>query len=147
MARAPFNVLVIPFRASGGSFQYAVLHRSDGDVWQFIAGGGEDDETPAAAARREAAEEGGIDHAPHWLPLDAIASIPRSVFRHATWPDTVYVIPQYPFAVEVDGGDLRLSREHDRHAWLDFDAAHERLRWDSNRVALWELRERLQRRR
>lgn len=61
MARAPFQVLAIPFRrAANGLFEYALFKRTDCQYWQGIAGGGEDDETPLAAARREAYEEAGI---------------------------------------------------------------------------------------
>ena len=114
-------------------------------MWQFIAGGGEGNETAWSAARREASEEGGIVEENRWIQLDSTASIPRDAFRGASWPDTVYVIPQYCFAVELKDSDLRLSHEHVRHEWLDYEAARARLTWDSNKVALWELRERLAR--
>ena len=52
--RAPFQILVIPFRRTAAGLEFAVLRRSDADYWQFVAGGGEDDETPLQAARREA---------------------------------------------------------------------------------------------
>jgi dihydroneopterin triphosphate diphosphatase len=143
MPRAPFNILVVPYRRlSVGAYHYAVFHRPS-DMWQFVAGGGESDETPFHAALREANEEAGIstDHRA-WMKLDSTASIPRTSFPAATWPETIYVVPEYCFAVEVQG-ELRLSSEHDRCEWLDYAAAHGRLTWDSNRVALWELHERL----
>ena len=121
---------------------YAVFHRPCG-MWQLIAGGGEDAETAMDAAVREAVEEGGIVvDSSKWLRLDASASIPRTAFPGAPWPSSIDVVPEYCFAVEVDG-DMRLSAEHDRFAWLDHATADRRLTWDSNRVALWELRERL----
>jgi len=46
--------------------------------------------------------------------------------------------------VNVGGACLRLSEEHDRLEWLDFEAAQQRLIYDSNKNALWELRERLE---
>ena len=49
------------------------------------------------------------------------------------------VIPEYSFAVEVVNDDLHLSREHTMFEWVDYSAAMERLRYDSNKVALWEL--------
>lgn len=53
MARAPFQVLILPFRqAADGDWQYGVLRRSD-EYWQGIAGGGEDGEAPLEAAMRE----------------------------------------------------------------------------------------------
>src|SRR5215216_3724181 len=61
MARAPFQVLVLPFRiVDTSTFEYALFKRSDEPYWQGIAGGGEDAETPLAAARREAFEEAQI---------------------------------------------------------------------------------------
>ena len=143
MARAPFNVLVLPYRLRDERHEFAVFHRADADMWQFIAGGGEDGETPVAAARREAAEEGGITEVTRWIALESTASIPRSAFPLAAWSDGVLVVLEYCFAAEVSEAALHLSREHDAFAWLDYEAARARLSWDSNRVALWELREKL----
>ncbi len=112
-------------------------------MWQFIAGGGEEGENPEDAAKREAFEEGGILSGAQWMALDSTASIPRTAFPGAPWPEHVYVIPEHCFAVNVGDAELRLSAEHDQFGWYGYDAARERLTWDSNRVALWELRERL----
>ena len=57
MTRAPFNVLVIAYRERDATREFAVFHRANCEMWQFIAGGGEDDETPRVAAQREAREE------------------------------------------------------------------------------------------
>jgi hypothetical protein len=47
MARAQFQVLIIPYRmASDDKPEYAVTKRADIDAWQFLSGGGEDHETP-----------------------------------------------------------------------------------------------------
>lgn len=143
MTRAPFNVLVIPFRLKAGINEYAVFHRSDAEMWQFIAGGGEDDEVPLTSAQREANEEAGIDQDTDWTALDASASIPRNAFPGDHWPADIYVITEHSFAVRIQDTNIRLSHEHDRFEWLEYDAAAARLTWDSNRVALWELRERL----
>ena len=143
MARAPFNVLVLPYRACDGVHEFAVFSRADVEMWQFIAGGGEDGEDDAQAARREAFEEGGIDSEDGWIALDSRASIPRSAYPGAPWPESVLVIPEFCFAVEIGDSEIRLSHEHERFDWLRYEAARERLTWDSNRVALWELNERL----
>ena len=50
--RAPFQILAIPYKLEP-ILQYCVLHRSDIDQYQFVAGGGEDDEKPIEAAARE----------------------------------------------------------------------------------------------
>jgi dATP pyrophosphohydrolase len=52
MPRAPFQIVVIPFRVVGTQYEYAIFRRADHAVWQWIAGGGEDSESPLAAARR-----------------------------------------------------------------------------------------------
>lgn len=46
MARAPFQVLIIPYIVDKGEIKYGIFKRSDRDVWQFISGGGEENETP-----------------------------------------------------------------------------------------------------
>jgi dATP pyrophosphohydrolase len=114
-------------------------------MWQFIAGGGEDDETPEDAARREANEEGGISETSGWIQLDSVASVPRTAFPDALWPESIYVVPEYCFAVKMKNADLQISHEHDGWGWCSYDQACEILTWDSNRVALWELNERLRR--
>ena len=145
MARQPLQVLVIPFRASGGAgYQFAVFHRVDSSMWQFIAGGAEDGETAEQTARREATEEAGIAEGSPLLPLESRASVPRTAFPAAEhWPKDLLVVPEYSFAVEVRGQELELSHEHDRMRWLSFEDATLLLTWDSNRTALWELNERL----
>ena len=35
--------------------------------------------------------------------------------------------------------DISISREHGCFEWVDYSTAKERLRYDSNKVALWEL--------
>ena len=138
--RAPFQILVIPYRRTPDGLRYCVLHRADLDQWQFIAGGGEDQETPLEAARREVWEESGA-RPEEILPLQSIASIPACIFaaRHtAAWPRDMYVVPEYAFAFEVKE-EIRLSREHTEALWLSYEDARERLHWDSNRTALYEL--------
>ena len=143
MARATFNVLVLPYRRLLADIQYAVFHRPLPEMWQFIAGGGESDESPLAAAWREAAEEAGIACGEGWINLDSQASVPRTAFPTAPWPREVLVITEHSFAVDASECDILLSHEHDRFEWLTYQEAHDRLTWDSNRVALWELQERL----
>jgi dihydroneopterin triphosphate diphosphatase len=145
MARAPFQVIVIPFRIGiNERLQYLVLRRSDDDAWQWIAGGGEDTEKPAQAARREAYEEAGIPADARLVRLNSTASIPATHFTDRNlWGSNVYVIPEYSFGIEVKDGDIHLSKEHRRCEWVDYETALDRLKWDSNKTALWELRQRL----
>ena len=143
MARAPFQVLVLPSRRDGDGWLFAVFLRADADVWQGIAGGGEDDETPAQAAAREASEEAGIAVGTPLIALDTTASIRADCFPTADWEDDVLVVPEHSFGVVVDTAQLTLSAEHREVAWLDVDAALTRLTFDSNKTAVWELHQRL----
>ena len=143
MPRAPFQVLVLPCRHDGERWLFAILRRSDSDVWQGIAGGGEDNETPMQAAAREATEEAGIPAGTPLLPLDTIASIRVDCFPSADWGDDTYVVREHSFGVIVDDERLTLSDEHRAYTWLDADTATARVTFDSNTTAIWELHQRL----
>ena len=143
--RAPFQILAIPYRVVDGEVQYCVLHRADHDQWQFIAGGGEDNEQPEEAAVREIWEESGVENAPVFR-LRSMCYIPTNIFkdcgRQYGWPDDLYVIPEYAFGFECQE-NLALSHEHTNCAWLSYQDACAKLKWDSNRTALYELNCRL----
>jgi dATP pyrophosphohydrolase len=142
MARAPFQVLVLPYRRRDAALEVAVFHRSDYDLWQFVSGGGEDNETTLEAARREGFEEAGITATSTYLALDSMTMLPACWYRAwPSWPAHVLVIPEYAFGVEVD--EVVRSDEHRDLAWLSVRDAMARLSFDSNRHALWELNERL----
>ena len=138
--RAPFQILALPYKYQNGIPMYCVLHRSDYDQWQFIAGGGEDKETPKDAAKREIMEEGGIT-ANNIISLKSMCYIPVEIFPHRHlygWSDDMYVIPEYSFGFECNA-ELVLSHEHTELVWLPYKEARERLQWDSNKTALYEL--------
>ena len=124
--------------------QYCVLHRSDIDQYQFVAGGGEDDEKPIEAAAREIYEETSVK-AVHIVPLTSMAYIPANVIskKHRDlWPHDTIVIPEYTFGFECDS-EIALSSEHTGLEWMTYDDAVSRLTWDSNKTALYELNYRL----
>ena len=138
--RAPFQILAIPYRRVGSKLYYCVFHRADIDQWQFIAGGGEDSETPEEAAEREIREESGVT-ASGLIRLRSVCSIPTDIFpkRHrANWPPDTYVVPEYAFGFRCPD-DICLSREHLECVWLEYGEARAKLKWDSNRTALYEL--------
>ena len=150
MARAPLQVLVLPFRRRAGvAIEYAVFRRADqaDACWQGIAGGAEQGESADAAARREMTEEAGIRRDAPLLPLDATASVPAAHFAASKiWGPDVYVVTERAFGVRIPEGDtITLSDEHSEYRWLPYEAAAALLTWDSNKTALWELNERLQR--
>jgi len=142
--RAPFQILAIPYLIVNGFPKYCVFHRADHDQWQFIAGGGEDNETPLEAARRETFEEGGVQ-SDKWVELKSLSYLPVTIIsekRRQHWTKDTYVIPEYTFGFECQR-DIQLSHEHTEFVWLTYEEANQKLKWDSNRTALYELNCRL----
>ncbi len=145
MPRAPFQVIVYPYRKNlQNQFEFALLLRADEGFWQGIAGGGEDDETPSEAARRETFEETGIELTSTFLQLDTVVSVPVTEFKDSfIWGEDVYVIPQYCFGVSTSQFDINISDEHSAYGWFTYEQAHQILKFDGNKTALWELNQRL----
>jgi dATP pyrophosphohydrolase len=139
MSRAPFQVLVFPYRWLNDAVEYAVFKRSDDGNWQAIAGGGEDQESPLDAARREAFEEGQVPTSSPFIILKSVATKPVVVVCGFLWGDDVLVIPEHSFGVDVTGHELTLSSEHSELRWVAYEGAVSLLKWDSNKNALWEL--------
>ena len=140
--RQPRNVLVVPFRQTPTGIQYLLLKRASGQYWQFVAGGVEDEESTGQTAAREAAEEIGVAGQP--FALSSIAAVPKIHFdASASWPDDVFIVREYAFAIDVGDAQITLSNEHSAHGWCPYDEAADLLKWDSNRTAMWELRERM----
>ncbi|MBR3741919.1 MAG: NUDIX domain-containing protein [Clostridia bacterium] len=138
--RAPFQILALPYRKRGEAWEFCVFHRTEPDEWQFASGGGEDDETPDQAALREIWEETGF-RAEHLTRLSSVSAVPANVFREdarAHWPMDTYVVPEYHFAYECTQ-EIVLSHEHRECVWLTYPDAQRRLKWDSNKTALYEL--------
>ena len=75
-----------------------------------------------------------------WIQL---LPFPGHHLRTEHWPEDLFVVPEYSVAVDVGDRELVLSFEHDEVRWVPYDKARCLLTWDSNRVALWELNERL----
>lgn len=143
--RAPFQILAIPYRKVEGTLLYCVFRRADSGQWQFIAGGGEDNETLLNAAKRETLEEAGVQFG-KWMPLTSLCYLPVTVVaeKHRQhWNKDTLVIPEYAYAFECPD-EVTLSNEHTEYAWLPYEEAMQKLQWDSNRTALYELNCRLE---
>lgn len=146
MARAPFNVLIFPYRFINDSIEYAIFNRSDSeeDFWQGLSGGGEDFETPKETAIRETWEESRIPKDSQFFQLDSVFSVPVTAFGDShLWRKDKFVIPEYFFGVSVEDYKIVLSHEHTEFKWLSFEKAIDLLKFESNKIALWELDQRL----
>ena len=122
--RAPFQVLVIPYKIIENDILYGIFLRKDMKIWQVISGGGEDDEIPIEAARREANEEANISYNAEYINLDSVCSIPvENIPGEFTWGEDVYVVKEYTFGVNVTSENIVLSDEHDEVRWLKYDEA------------------------
>ena len=147
MARAKYQILVIPYCIKDRKAQFCLFQRSDMGIWQFIAGGGEDEDSSILeSAKREALEEAGISGTCNFFRLDTCCSIPSNCFRNADalWGKECFVIPEYAFVVKVESTSLQLSHEHTEYNWLTYEEAQEVLQYDSNKTALWELNRRIE---
>jgi dATP pyrophosphohydrolase len=123
--RAPFQVLVFPFRRQGDEFVYALFRREDAGYWQGVAGGGDAGESPLEAARRETLEEAGLGVDTEFGALDARASMPVvAVTGEFTWGPSVPVIPEYAFGAGTSSEKLQLSAEHTEYRWFSLDEAY-----------------------
>lgn len=120
---------------------FCILRRADSSYWQFIAGGGENGETPIEAAKRETFEEIGVEPK-NIQQLTCIAYVPAEVIaknKRQHWDKNTFVIPEYSFAFECDL-EPTLSNEHTEYKWLTYDEARKLLKWDSNKVAMYEIK-------
>ena len=139
--REPHQILSIPYRIVDNKPFFCIFRRADSSYWQFIAGGGENGETPIEAAKRETIEEMGVEPK-NIKQLTCIAYVPAEVVaesRRQHWNENTYVIPEYSFAFECDS-DPTLSLEHIEYKWLTYDEARKLLKWDSNKVAMYEIK-------
>ena len=138
--REPYQILSIPYRIVDGTPLFCIFRRADSSYWQFIAGGGENGETPIEAAKRETFEEIGVEPK-NIQQLTCIAQVPAGVIaenKRQHWDKNTFVIPEYSFAFECDL-EPTLSNEHTEYKWLTYDEARKLLKWDSNKIAMYEI--------
>lgn len=142
--RAKYQVLIIPFKREKDKIKYGIFKRSDWDFYQAISGGGEEGETILETAKRELYEETGLKKE-YLTKLDSVSSIPANCFSDSKyWGPKTYVVPEYTFGVELTKSDkIVLSHEHKSFKFIDYESAHKKLKYDSNKNALYELNERI----
>ncbi|MCK4520726.1 NUDIX domain-containing protein [Candidatus Parcubacteria bacterium] len=144
--RIPYQVLVLPFIREGEKYYYAIFKRKDLNIWQGIAGGGDGNERPIKTMRREAFEEASIDRKSRYIRLASITAIPAVNICGLKWGKEIIMIPEFAFGIEVSSKKLKISSEHTQYIWLSCKDAINKLKYDSNKSALWELDYRLKNR-
>lgn len=140
------QVLVIPYKITDGKPEYCIFKRSVALYWQFIAGGGEDKETPLEAAIRESFEEANLQKTLPYYQLTSTFYVPADCIseKHRQyWSPDTFVLPEYCFAVKVNSKSVKLSSEHTEYSWVTYEKANELLYWQTNKVALFELDNRI----
>ena len=137
--RSPFQVLIFPFIKDRGEYYYCLFKRADLNIWQAIAGGGEGDETPLEAAKREFFEEISTMRAnSDFIRLSSMTTIPAANIKGLIWGNII-MIPEISFGIEMQSKDINLGNEHTQYQWNVYKEAEVKLRYDSNKSALWEL--------
>lgn len=142
--RKPIQVLIFLYRKNNNNkYEYCIFQRSKTQIWQAISGGVEDDETLIETVKREVLEETSIE-VNDIFELSSVSSIPVvNVTGEFSWGNDVYVVTEHSFGVFTDNSDIKLSSEHKQYEWFTFDEAYNKLTFDSNKTALWELNQRL----
>lgn len=142
--RKPKQVLVFLYRKNEDeNYEYCIFYRDKLKFWQGISGGVEDNESLVETVKREVFEETGIC-VNDIYQLSTVSSIPVvDVMGEFFLGNDVYVVPEYSFGVPLENYDIHLSSEHRQYKWCLFDEAYEKLKFDSNKTALWELNQRL----
>ena len=145
--RAPYQILAILYKRENDKILYGIFYRNSHPIWQFISGGGENNEKPLETVIREIKEETSlVVEKAQIKQLDSKTTIPvLNITGEYTWGTNVYVVPEYSYAVEIEGekSNIQLSNEHKEYKWVEYDEAVEKLKYDSNKTALWELNEKL----
>ena len=110
---------------------YLVLQRSPGQlyehIWQGVTGKIKPGETAWQAALREVDEETGLKVLKIW-------TVDRVNFYYEAAADRMNSIPV--FGVELAGGEVTLSAEHQAYRWCSVEEADGRLLWEQQRQGL-----------
>lgn len=140
--RKPHQILAFPFIKENNWYLYGIFCRNNKkEIWQGIAGGVEDyDTTYKAACIREANEEAGLTDFSNVIELESICTIPvPNVTKEFLWGEDILLIYEHCFGIECKSKNIKLSNEHIKMEWLNYEEAIKKLKWDSNKNALWEL--------
>lgn len=138
--REPFQVLVLLYNENV-DFKVCIFKRKKFQYWQFLSGGKEsEDRSLKDTAVREIKEETGLDiKIDELIELDTTTSIAAEWLKEKLNGNTILVTEKC-FAVKCEVLDnLIISDEHSEYKIVSYEDAKALLKWDSNKVALYEL--------
>ena len=119
------------FRQTKNGFRFLLLKRARTKMyehlWQGVAGKIEKGEKAWQTAIRELKEETGFD------PIRIFVADHVSRF-YETHGDRVNLVPV--FGIEVENGDVTLSKEHCEFQWMDFENARNTLVWNGQKEGI-----------
>ncbi len=141
--RSPYQILAFPFIKEDEDYIYAIFKRKDMGIWQGIAGGGEEGERPIDTVKREVHEELSIISDMEYIRLASTTTIPAENIHGIKWGKELIMIPEISFGVRVSTKELVIKEEHTEYMWTNLQGALEKLNYDSNKSAIWELDYRL----
>lgn len=105
-------------------------------VWEFAKGGIEPGEGEVEAAERELREETGLRFGDYVL-RDGFREMERYHFTRGSGEAQLLIFKQVTyFLAEWLQGDVRISREASRYAWVSAEQAHRLLRFPEKRRVL-----------
>lgn len=112
----------------GATIEYLLLKRPENrdGSWAPVTGHVEKGEQLLDALEREIAEETGIEDTSYTIDL-------RVPFGYSKGDEE---IEEHSFGVQVGTKEVKLSGEHDEFAWLPYEEAARRLKWQEQKTAL-----------
>lgn len=135
MSRTEVRVIdAYVFIKTKSGLKYLLLKRAEekiyGGLWQCVTGKIENDEPAWETAVRELKEETGL------TPLNMFVADHVSKFYEAN-KDRMNLIPV--FGIEVESDEVKLSDEHSKFMWADFDFAFKKLVWRGQKDGLFSV--------
>lgn len=124
------KIQAILYRSSPDIMYLLMKRPADrGDYWTPITGHVEANEKLLDALGREIEEETGISEFSYIIDL----RVPQRFVKGDE------EVEEHAFGVQVDTEKIRLSKEHSEYAWLTYDEANARLKWDAHKTSLQVL--------
>ncbi|MBT5782199.1 NUDIX domain-containing protein [Candidatus Marinimicrobia bacterium] len=122
------------FIKTKSGLKYLLLKRAEekiyGGLWQCVTGKIEADEPAWKTAVRELKEETGL------TPINMFVADHVSQFYEAN-KNRMNLIPV--FGIEVESDEVKLSDEHSKFVWADFDFAFKKLVWRGQKDGLFSV--------